>query len=206
MGRSGAALGIIGIILAAGAFGFSFVVLNGQNTTNSDIGDLTDELNNLIDELNNLTRTIVVGVWAALIDNYGYAPHNLTNDWLFEFGVNNLSNSDYIFVSNNNTRIALSKSGWYRIHLSMLYLLISPNFVYETRILKDGAFEFAFDHLVTGATVDSYWHHIDSSAFVYSNGRNYIEVNGYSNGDNIFRPFTDAAYDYNQLTIEYIAL
>ena len=192
MGRSGAALGIIGVILGAGAIGFSFVVLNGQN--------------NLIDELNNLTRTIVVGVWAALIDNYGYAPHNLTNDWLFEFGVNNLSNSDYIFVSNNNTRIALSKSGWYRIHLSVLYWFISTNFVYETRILKDGAFEFAFDRLVTGATVDSYWHHIDSSAFVYSNGRNYIEVNGYSEWDNNFRPFTDAAHDYNQLTIEYIAL
>ena len=48
MGRGGTALGIIGIILAAGAMGFTFVVWNGQNNLESDF--------------NNLTRTIVVGV------------------------------------------------------------------------------------------------------------------------------------------------
>ncbi len=202
MGRGGTALGIVGVILAAGAVGFTFIVWNGQNIDNSN---LKADLNDLIDEFNNRTRTLVVGVWVGLVDNYDYSPHNLTNDWLFHFGVNNLSNTDYISVSNNNTRITLTKSGWYRIHLSLLYWFISPNFLYKTSILKDGAIEFVLDRLVTNSTVDSYWHDIDSSAFVFSNSANYIELNGFSNGDDDFNPYIDAAHDYNQLTIEYVA-
>ncbi len=185
MGKGGTVLGLIGIFLAAGAIGFTYIVWNGQNTTN------------------NVTGTIVVGIWDELEDNYDYAPHNLTNDWLYEFGGNRLSNTDYIAVSNTNTSITLLKSGWYRIHLYVLLWFISPNFLYKTTILKDGAVEFVLDRLVTGSTVDSYWHQIDSSAFVYSDGTNYIELNGYSNGDNNFSPYTGP--DYRQLTIEYIA-
>ena len=202
MGRSGAILGIIGVILAAGAGGFTFIVWNGQNIVNSN---LKADLNDLINEFNNLSRTVAVGEWVGLVDNYDYAPHNLTNDWLFHFGVNNLNNTDYISVSNNNTRITLTKSGWYRIHLSVLYWFISPNFLYKTSILKDGAIEFVLDRLVTNSTIDSYWHQIDSSAFVYCDGINYIELNGFSNGDDDFGPYTDAAHNYNQLTIEYVA-
>ncbi len=204
----GTALGIMGIIIGAGAIGFAFFVWNGQNTTNSDlksdIDDLTDQLNNLTAEFNDLPRTIVVGEWNMLDDNYDYGPHNLTNDWLYDFGSNNLSNTDYIAVSNTNTRITLLKPGWYRIHLSVLLWYISPNFLYQTQILKDGANEFALDLLVTGSTVDSYWHNFDSSAFVYSDGTNYIELNGYSNGDDDFEPY--ASSDYLQLTIEYVAI
>ena len=98
MGRGGTALGIIGIILAAGAGGFAFVTWNGQNIANSDLDNLTDELNNLTDELNNLPRILVVGIWNTLEDNLNYAPHNLQNDWLFEFGDNNLNNTDFISV------------------------------------------------------------------------------------------------------------
>ncbi len=64
MGSSGKALGIIGIILAAGATGFAFFVWNG---TNSDLDDLKDQLNNLTDEFNdlesefsNLTKEIIL--------------------------------------------------------------------------------------------------------------------------------------------------
>jgi len=87
----------------------------------------------------------------------------------------------------------------------VVYWFISPNFLYKTSILKDGAIEFVLDRLVTNSTIDSYWHHIDSSAFVYSDGINYIELNGFSNGDDDFSPYTDAAHNYNQLMIEYMA-
>ncbi len=199
---SGTALGIIGIILAAGAIGFAFFVWNGQNTTNSN---LNSEIDDLTDTLNNLTGTIFVGKWDALDDNYDYAPHNLTNDWFYEFGSNSLNNTDYIAVSNTNTRITLLKSGWYRIHISvLLWKLNSTDTVFKTMMLKDGVPEFAFNRLQTGFTDDSYWLHFDSSAFVYSNGTNYIEFNGFSNKDNDFEPYTDPGLDYNRLTIEYV--
>ena len=204
MGKSGTALGIIGIILAAGAVGFTFVVWNGQNTTNSDLDDLTDEVNNLIGlsnstEINNLTRTI--GIWNALNDNLDYAPYNLQNDWLFEFGDNKLNNTDYISVSNTNTRITLLKSGWYRIHISVLLSSISPSSYYRVRLLKDGAIESYLDILATSSTIDSSWHYINSYTFVFSDGTNYIEIEASSTYDTA--PSND---DYNQLTIEYVAI
>ena len=230
MGSGGKALGIIGIILAAGAIGFAFVVWNGQNTTNSDLDDLTDEFNNLTevfnnltDEFNNLTevfnnltdeynnlesdfsnltRTIVVGIWDALDDNLDYAPYTVQNNWLFEFGDNKLNNTDYISVSNTNTRIALLKSGWYQIHISALLGGISPSSNYWVRLLKDGAIESYLDFYSTSSN-DSSWHYIDLSAFVYSNGTNYIEINGYSSSDD-FLPSTNDIY--NQLTIKHVAI
>ena len=201
MGRSGAAFGIIGVILATGAIGFTFIVWNGLNTTNSD---LKADLDDLTNELNNFTRTTVVGKWNALYDNYDYAPYNLTNNWLYEFGNNSLNITDYISVSNNNTRVTLTKSGWYRIHLSVLLKDINASFLYKTTILKDGATEFVLDRLQTGATFDEYYHHIDSSAFVYSDGSNYIELNGYTDWDDYFSPHLSP--HYNQLTIEYVAI
>ena len=183
MGHGGTALGIIGIILAAGAIGFTFVVWNGQNTTN------------------NLTGTIVVGIWDSLEDNQDFAPYNSSNDWLLEFGDNSLNNTDYISVSNTNTRITLLKSGWYRIHLSVLLVGISPASIYTIRLLKDGAIEFFFDFYETSGTIDSIYHSIYSSAFVYSNGTNYIEINGDS-ADNFLVLANEL---YNQLTIEFVA-
>ncbi len=214
MGRSGAVLGIIGLILAAGSIGFTFIVWNGQNTSNSDLkaelddliddlNNLTDELNFLTDEFNNFTRTTVVGKWNALYDNQDYEPYNLTNNWLYEYRGNSLNNTNYIAVSNNNTRITLLKSGWYRIHLSVLLKNINASFLYKTSILKDGATEFVLDRLQTGATFNEYYHHVDSSAFVYSNGTNYIEINGYTDWDDYFSPHLSP--HYNQLTIEYVA-
>ncbi len=206
MGSGGTALGIIGIILAAGAIGFAFIVWNGQNTTNSDLDDLTDEVNNLTGlsnstEINNLTKTIVVGIWDALDDNLDYAPYNLQNDWFFEFGDNELNNTDYISVSNTNTRITLLKSGWYRIHISVLLSSISPSSYYRVRLLKDGAIESYLEFLATSSTIDSSWHYINSYTFVFSDGTNYIEIEASSTYDS-----TPSNDDYNQLTIEYVVM
>ncbi len=237
MGSSGTVFGIIGIILAAGAIGFAFIVWNGQNTTNSDLDDLTDQLNNLAaptnttdppdlteefnnltsefnnltdmfnsltDEFNNLTGTLIVGKWDALNDNYDTSPYNVQYDWLFEFGDKDMINYDYIAVSNPNTRISLLKPGWYKIQLSVLLWYLSVNEVYLIRVLKDGDLEFYLDRLETENTIDNYWHIIDSSAFVYSDGTNYIEINARSLGDLNFRPSDNQLF--HQLSIEYVAL
>ena len=203
MGSGGTALGIIGIIgiiLAAGAIGFAFVVWNGQNTTNSDLDGLNDELNNLESDLNNLTRIIVVGIWNAFDENQDFAPHTYQNDWLLEFLDNKLNNTDYISVSNTNTRITLLKSGWYRIHLSVLLAGLGPSNIYLITIFKDGAIEFQLERYETGTSSVGYYN-IYSSAFVYSNGTNYIEINGLATA-NFYVPLDL----YSQLTIEYVVI
>lgn len=203
MGSGGTALGIIGIIgiiLAAGAIGFAFVVWNGQNTTNSDLDGLNDELNNLESDLNNLTRIIVVGIWNAFDENQDFAPHTYQNDWLLEFLNNKLNNTDYISVSNTNTRITLLKSGWYRIHLSVLLAGLGPSNIYLITIFKDGAIEFQLERYETGTSSVGYYN-IYSSAFVYSNGTNYIEINGLATA-NFYVPLDL----YSQLTIEYVVI
>ncbi len=232
MGSGGKALGIIGLILGAGAIGFAFVVWNGQNTTNSglnsDLDDLTDVLNNLTDQLNNitnefnnltdqlnnitnefnnltdyfnnLTRIIVVGIWNAFDENQDFAPHTYQNDWLLEFLDNKLNNTDYISVSNTNTRITLLKSGWYRIHLSVLLAGLGPSNVYLITIFKDGAIEFQLERYETGTSSVGYYN-IYSSAFVYSNGTNYIEINGLATAN-----FYVSLDVYSQLTIEYVVI
>ncbi len=243
MGNAGTALGIIGILIGAGAIGFAFFVWNGQNTTNSDLGDLTDELNNLksdfnnltdqfdiltelnnvtgLDnftdalnnltgafnnlrgELNNLTRTIVVGMWDTLHENTDYGTHTSALDWLFEFGDNKFNDTDYISVSNTNTRITLLQPGWYRIHISVLLGNIDPSSSYWVRLLKDDNIELFLDRHDTSSADVIPWYSVDSSAFVYSDGTNYIELNGWSNSDAFY---SNAGNDFNQLTIEYVVL
>jgi hypothetical protein len=146
-----------------------------------------------------------VGVWDGLVDNQGYSPHNALGDWLLEFGDNSLINTDYILVSNTNTRITLLKSGWYRIHLSMVLMDINPASIYAIKLLKDGITVFFFDYYETSLAMNSQYHSVDSFAFVYSNGTNYIEINGESLlGDNNFFVHTDDLF--NQLTIEFVTL
>ncbi len=185
MGRGGTVLGIIGILLGAGAIGFAFVVWNTQNT--------------MTNEFNNLPRIIVVGIWDEIDDNQDYAPYNLQAYWLFEFGGNSLSDTDYISVSNNNTRITLLKSGWYRIHLSVLLVNIDPSNGYLITIIKNGATEFYLDNYGTPAIGAVSFYDVDSFAFVHSNGTNYIEISGYSNDG-----FWPSIALYNQLTIEFV--
>ncbi len=184
MGRGGAVLGLIGIILGAGGIAFGYFIWRGQN--------------------NNLTQPKLVGVWDGLADNQDYTPYNALNNWLLEFGDNKLNNTDYISVSNTYTRIVLLKSGWYRIHLSMVLMSISPSSIYTIKLLKDGIIEFFFNYYEIIGVIDSQYHSVDSSGFVYSNGTNYIEINGESLlGDNFFVHSIDY---YNQLTIEFVTL
>ena len=67
MGRSGTALGLIGIIIGAVGVGFAFIVWNGQNTTNSDLDDLRDELNNFKSDFNNLITLMKIKIMRLII-------------------------------------------------------------------------------------------------------------------------------------------
>jgi len=195
MGNSGTALGIIGIILAAGGTGLSFFVWNGQTTLKSDLNDMENNFN-------NLTRTIVVGIWDELDRNMDYSPHNLQNNWLTEFGDNKLFSTEHLSLSRSYTRISLLKVGWYRIHLSMMVTDLDANNNYRIYLNKDGVFETSFDYFEVSARDSIEYYCIHSSVFVESDGTNYIEINGYSSTDS----FITSYQIYNLLTIEYVSV
>ncbi len=235
----GAALGVIGIIIGAGAIGFAFFVWNGQNTTNSDlksdIDDLTDQLNNLTGptnitgptnmtaafnnltaEFNNLTtafnnltaefndlpRTIVVGSWEGLTRNMVANPSfAFTSHWLFEFQAGTHYNGYYINLL--PTRTYLVTAGWYRIHLSTDLVELSPSHSYTIEIYKNGINEFILYSFVTTVAGDPTHFYVDSAAFIYSDGTDFIEISGESNGDD-FKPETGGAS--SRFTIEYVAI
>jgi len=209
MGNVGTALGIIGILIGAIGVGFAFIVWNGQNTTNSDVDDLIDQVNNLTTELNsltaelnNLTSTLFVGIWDNLGENMDYTPYDSQDNWLVELDDNKFNNSEYISVSNTNTRITLIKPGWYRLHLSVLLYDIDPNSEYWMRIMKNGVRISHFDYYGTLGTVNSRGHSIDSSDLVYSNGTDYFEINGFSPSDDFY--LTIVLETLKQFTIEYV--
>ena len=206
----GTALGIMGIIIGAGAIGFAFFVWNGQNTTNSDLksdlDDLTDQLNNLTGptnmtaEFNDLPRTIVVGNWEGLARNMAAnIGFPLVSNWLFELQAGTHYNSYYINAFSPITRIYLVTAGWYRIHLSTLLYNLDPGNYYSIEIFKNGINSFVlyiFD--INSGDPDNFY--VDSSAFIYSDGTDYIEINGKTGSDD-FYPISN-----NRFTIEYVAI
>ncbi len=217
MGKGGTALGMIGIILAAGAIGFGFFVWNGQNTVNSglnsDLDDLTDTLSNLAEQLNNITnmfnnltndfnsldKTILVGVWEDLSRNTDYASYNTNRNWLFEFGENRVNNTEYISVSNSNTNITINKSGWYKIHVSAILNDIEDNHAYSMRFYKNSAIISMSSYLIG----DLQYIYMDGTVFIECNATDYIEINAYSVLDDFdIYPIVN----YHHLTIEYVVV
>ncbi len=199
MGNSGTALGIIAIILVAGVGIFTFIVWNGQNTTNSDLDDVTNQLNDLESDFNNLSKSIIVGVWDDLSYNTDNSDFSTQRNWLFELEENQVINSEYISLSNSNTRITILKSGWYRIHLSALLSSIIDGSAYSMRLQKNDEEHSRYSYYIANGV----YLHMDGIALIECTATDYIELNGYSAMDDFVVSFSD---DYNRLTIEYVAV
>ncbi len=71
----------------------------------------------------------------------------------------------------------------------MLVAGLTANMDYYVKLLKDGEVESQLYYYSTSSAVSSAYDSLDSSAFVYSNGTNYIEINGHSFNDDFF-PYT----------------
>ncbi len=184
MGKGGTVLGLIGIILGAGGLVFGYLNWAGQS--------------------NNSTQNKIVGVWDGLDVNQDYPGWDQVGSWLFEFTDNEMNNTAYISVSNANTRITLLKSGWYRIHLSTELIYLDSGLHYYLRLLKDHSIDMYIYHFDT-LTSTPPGKYFDSSAFVYSNGTNYIEIgatcgNPTVNGFGIY-----SSASMNQFSIEFVS-
>lgn len=210
MGRGGTALGIIGIILAAGAIGFAFFIWNGQNST---ISDLTNEVNYLTNEIADLqsllnnsessfNQSTIVGVWEDFSRNTDYSPYTTNENWLFELTSNQIINPEYLSVSNSNTRINIVKSGWYRIHISGVLSGLTNNAVYTIRFYRNDVLIATDPYLVANAESYTY-NHIAGTVLIECTAGDYINLNAYSQTDdnNDFNAYTNV---YNQLSIEYL--
>ena len=140
----------------------------------------------------------LIGLWDEFDYNTDFPPYTSMSYWLLEFRDVKIINSDYIVISNNNTRLTLLKLGWYRIQLTMILSSIDAGQMYWINILKNGVVIFILLYHETSATPESDYITFDSSVFVYSNGTDYFEIMGDSFGD----PFFPGSPVYNQLTIE----
>jgi len=143
---------------------------------------------------------ILVGIWDELDYNTDFPPYTFPSYWLLELGGNILNNSDYVSVTNNNTRFTLREPGWYRIQLTMMLSSIDASQMYWINVLKNGVLEFTLLYHETSAAPESDYFTFDSSVFVQSNGTTYFEIMGDSFGD----PFYPGSQVYNQLTIEFV--
>ena len=211
MGRGGTALGIIGIILAAGAIGFAFFIWNGQNSTISDlntgIDDLQDQINDMETPSNTSTSTdlnqsTIVGVWESFSRNTDYSPYTTNENWLLELTYNQIINPEYLSVSNSNTRINILKSGWYRIHISGVLSGLTNNAVYTIRFYRNGILIATDPYLVANAEIYTY-NHIAGTVLIECTAGDYINLNAYSQTDDNddFNAYTNV---YNHLSIEYL--
>jgi len=140
------------------------------------------------------------------VTNRDYSGYDQLHTWLFEFTDNNFNNSDYISVSNTNTRITLLKPGWYRIHLSVLLDGIEPNIGPDLRyfigLLKDHTFvEYLYSLWTTSAATQ--YQYLESSTLVYSDGTNYIEIRGTTSPQDDFNIYNNDIY--NQFSIDFVS-
>ena len=178
-----------------------FIILGIISIAGLGLGGYTLYTTTLSSQIEEDQGLILVGIWDELYYNTEYAPYTATSYWLLEYGSNRLNNSAYVSVSNNNTRITFLKPGWYRIQLTMVLSSLDAGSWYWIIILKNGVQEFYLLYHETSGTPESDYLCIDSDAFVYSNGTNYFEILGDSNGE----PFSPGGSQiYNQLTIEFV--
>jgi len=178
-----------------------FVILGLISISALGLGGYSSYMTTLSSQIEEDQGFILIGIWDELYRNTEYPPYTSTSYWLLEFGGNNLTVSDYVSISNNNTRITLLKPGWYRIQLTIVLSSIDAGSWYWIIILKNGAQEFYLLYHETSGSPESDYLTFSSSAFVYSNGTDYFEIHGDSNTE----PFSPGLSQiYNQLAIEFV--
>ncbi len=140
----------------------------------------------------------VVGLWTNL-SRAIYGSYN-TTDWLVEVNNSQILRSNYVVLSNNNTNFTMQKSGWYKVHLSLVLVNLTSNFEYYINFNRNSSLEFSFDKFNSTGTP---YRLINSYQFIYFNNSDYFEINCKSN-DEFNIGTTELYQNYNQLSIEYI--
>ena len=145
----------------------------------------------------------LVGLWDDLATNKEYAPYTSDTSWLIEFSNNKFNNSNYIEVSNNNTRFKLLKEGFYKITLLLILsdLNAVADAVYWAVLLRNDLFDHFFARIAISTTPVSPFYQVESSIYVNSIGLDNFTIRCYCVGDPSFS--VSGSQTYNQLSIEY---
>jgi len=141
----------------------------------------------------------VVGLWTNL-SRVMYGSYNTSDNWLI--GVNNtqILKSDYVALSNNNTKFTLEVTGWYKVHLSLVLVNLTLNNEYYINFNRNNKLEFSLAKFNSTRTIYSV---INLYQFIYFNSSDFFEIN--CNSSDSFNVGTTELYqNYNQLSIEYI--
>jgi len=176
-----------------------FVLLGIISISGLGLGGYSTYLTLISTQLAEKQELKLIGLWEEFDYNTDFPPYTALSYWLLELRDIKIMNSDYIAISNNNTRLTLLKLGWYRIQLTMILSSIDASQNYWINILKNGGVKFILLYHETSATPESDYLTLDASAFVHSNGSEYFEIMGDSFGDPFF---PGGSQIYNQLTIE----
>jgi hypothetical protein len=140
----------------------------------------------------------VVGLWTNL-SRFMYGSYN-TSNWLV--GVNNtqILKSDYVSLSNNNTNVTLQKTGWYKLHLSLVLVNLTLNNEYYINFNRNNSLEYSLAKFNSTGTT---YRVINLYQFIHFNSSDFFEINCNSS-DSFNLGTTDLYQNYNQMSIEYI--
>ncbi len=151
---------------------------------------------------NKNSGLLLVGLWDNLNENTDYTPHDSTADFLVELKESPFNDSNYVSVSNGNTRFVLKQAGFYKITLNMLFQAIGSSYLYLVYLQRNGDVERSFARITISANPGSTMYYLKSSLYIYSNGIDYFEINCVSYDDTYF--IVSNSNQYNQLSIEYV--
>lgn len=144
-----------------------------------------------------LESSIAAGVWTDLNTTI-FSPYNST-DWLVGAHSSQILRSNFVSLSNNNTRFTIQQAGWYIVQLSLALVNLTANEEYNIDFKRNNATEFHLDKF-NSTGPDYYLANIQR--FVYFNSSDYFEINCKSNTSfNI--GITGLYKAYNQLSLEY---
>jgi len=196
--------GIIAIIIGASGLGLgAFSIVNfqivegpqgspgldgvdgGDGVDGVDGGDGNDGKDGINGTLDNL-----VAIWESM--HGGQAAI-----YFIGFDDIKLNKSEYFSLSVSNTSLNLTKPGWYRFTLRVLWNNLIGGNVYYLEIQKNGVLLETLDRAVG---LDSY-HLITTVVYIYSDGNDIFRFRCWSSSP----PFgIHSDQGYNQFVIEYV--
>jgi hypothetical protein len=143
---------------------------------------------------------ILVGLWNDLAKNKDYAPYTTDTSWLLEFINNQYNDSNYISVSNDNTRFKLLKEGFYKITLLLYLNDIDSSGTYWIYLYRNTSIDYCIAKIALPTSSN---YQVESSVFVKSTGLDNFFIRCYCSGDTSFtistsQPFKQLSFEYNQ--------
>jgi hypothetical protein len=148
------------------------------------------------------TGTVIVGHWESLYRDMSNPDFNLNYNWLIEVDDMHISDSNYLTLDqtaqHQNTRFHLTKGGWYRVDLIMLWFSLATGMIYGLKVYENGINILYVEYFRNADTNQA----INTKFYIFNNGSDYYEFNCNAVGIDDFD--ISPIQLYNQLIITYI--